>query len=126
MAPAWEGDNVLTDDLGVAVYDVVLIFSLLHHYDERTKRERMRLVPRALRPGGVVIIGDAIRPRSPSCASQTGTFFDFYFALTSQAGTWTFAEMAAWQGEAGLLPRRPMRLFTGPAMGLQVAMKPTT
>jgi predicted O-methyltransferase YrrM len=121
---AHRAGNVLTDDLGVAAYDVVFIFSLLHHFDDRTNRELMCRVARALRPGGVVVIGDAIRAPSPRSAGQVGTFFDFYFALTSQAGTWTFAEMAAWQREAGLLPRKPIRLLMALGTGLQVAMKP--
>lgn len=116
--------NVLTDDLGVATYDVVFIYSLLHHFDDQTNRELMRRVARALRPGGVVVIGDAIRPRSPQSAGPVGAFFDFYFALTSQAGTWTFAEMAEWQRDAGLLPRKPIRLLMAVGTGLQVAMKP--
>jgi 2-polyprenyl-3-methyl-5-hydroxy-6-metoxy-1,4-benzoquinol methylase len=122
---AHRAGDALTDDLGVAAYDVVLIFSLLHHFDEETNRALMRRVARALRPGGIVVIGDAIRPRSPRCAGQVGTFFDLYFALTSRAGTWTFAEMAAWQREAGLLPRKPIRLLLAAGTGLQVAMKPT-
>ncbi|HEY1389763.1 MAG TPA: class I SAM-dependent methyltransferase [Ktedonobacterales bacterium] len=121
---AHRAGNVLTEDLGGAAYDVVFIYSLLHHFDDQTNRELMRRVARALRPGGVVVIGDAIRPQSPQAAGPVGAFFDLYFALTSQAGTWTFAEMAAWQREAGLLPRKPIRMRMAPGTGLQVAMKP--
>jgi hypothetical protein len=53
-----------------------------------------------------------------------GGLFDLYFALTSEAGTWTFAEMAAWQRDAGLVPGKPIRLRTAPGMGLQTAAKP--
>jgi hypothetical protein len=49
---------------------------------------------------------------------------DLFFALTSEAGTWSFEEMAAWQRDAGLLPRRPIHLRTAPGVGLQAAMKP--
>jgi SAM-dependent methyltransferase len=116
--------DALTDDLGVEAYDLVFIFSLVHHFDDATNRELVRRAARALRPGGVLAIGESIRPRSPRRAGQAGTFFDFYFALTSAAGTWTFEEMAAWQRGAGLRPRRPIRLLTVPGAGLQVATKP--
>jgi 2-polyprenyl-3-methyl-5-hydroxy-6-metoxy-1,4-benzoquinol methylase len=121
---AHRAGDALTDDLGVATYDVVFIFALLHHFDEPTNRALMGRVARALRPGGVVVVGDSIRPRSARAAGQLGAFFDFYFALTSRAGTWTFAEMAGWQRAAGLLPRKPIRLLMAPGTGLQVATKP--
>jgi hypothetical protein len=46
------------------------------------------------------------------------------FALTSQSGTWTPEEMAAWQRDAGLRPRRPLHFRTVPGAGAQVAAKP--
>ena len=43
----------------------------------------------------MLVIGEVLRPASPRKAGLLGAFFDLYFALTSEAGTWTFAEMAA-------------------------------
>ena len=49
---------------------------------------------------------------------------DLYFALTSASGFWTFDQMAGWQAEAGLTPRRPIRLISAPGQGLQIGVKP--
>jgi 2-polyprenyl-3-methyl-5-hydroxy-6-metoxy-1,4-benzoquinol methylase len=116
--------NALTDDLGTEAYDVVLIANLVHHFDDATNRDLVRRVARALRPGGVLVIGEVIRPRSPEVAGQIGALTDLYFAVTSEGGTYSFAEIAAWQRDAGLTPRRPKRLVTAPGGGLQIAAKP--
>jgi hypothetical protein len=52
-----------------------------------------------------------------------GALLEFYFVLTSQSGTWTPEEMAGWQREAGLDPRRPIRFRTMPGGGIQVGTK---
>jgi 2-polyprenyl-3-methyl-5-hydroxy-6-metoxy-1,4-benzoquinol methylase len=116
--------NALTEDLGEETYDLVLIANLVHHFGDATNRALVKRVARALRPGGVLVIGEVIRPSAPGRGGQVGALTDLYFALTSEAGTWSFAEMAAWQREAGLVPRRPLRLFTAPGGGLQIAKKP--
>jgi len=116
--------NALTDDLGEEVYDLVLIANLVHHFDDATNRGLVRRAARALRPGGVLVIGEVIRPSTPGRGGQIGALTDLYFAVTSESGTWSFKEMAAWQRAAGLVPRRPLRLFTGPGAGLQIARKP--
>jgi predicted O-methyltransferase YrrM len=113
--------DALTEDFGEAAYDLILMFSLVHHFDEATNRQLMRRVARALRPGGYVVIGDAMRPASPGKGGQQGAFFDLYFALTSQSGLWTFDEMRSWQVDAGLTPRKSMSLVPGGGFGLQVA-----
>jgi 2-polyprenyl-3-methyl-5-hydroxy-6-metoxy-1,4-benzoquinol methylase len=116
--------NALTDDLGEEAYDLVLIANLVHHFDDTTNRELVRRVARALRPGGVLVIGEVIRPSAPGHGGQIGALTDLYFAVTSESGTWSFKEMAAWQRAVGLVPRRPLRLITGPGAGLQIARKP--
>jgi SAM-dependent methyltransferase len=113
--------NALTDDLGEAAYDVILIFSLVHHFDEETNRSLVSRAARALRPGGYLVIGDALRPSSPGRGGQQGAFFDLYFALTSESGLWTFDEMRSWQVAAGLTPRKSISLVPGGAFVLQVA-----
>ena len=116
----WAGD-ALTVDLGSEVYDVILMFSLVHHFDAATNRSLTARCARALRPGGLLVIGDLMRPESPSRASAMDLFYDLYFALTSRSGLWSFDEIADWQRGAGLQPRKPMRLVPGSGPGLQVA-----
>jgi predicted O-methyltransferase YrrM len=113
--------DALTDDLGEAEYDLVLIFSLVHHFDDATNRQLVGRAARALRPGGYLIIGDALRPSAPGKGGQQGAFFDLYFALTSQSGLWSFDEMRDWQVAAGLTPRKSMSVVPGAGFVLQVA-----
>ncbi len=116
--------DALSDDLGDATCDLVIIWSLVHHFDDAQNRELMRRVARALRPGGVVVIGEAIRASSPAKAGQFGSFFDLYFAMISESGIWTFEEMADWQRAAGLVPRRPIKLMLAQGTGMQAASRP--
>jgi SAM-dependent methyltransferase len=113
--------NALTDDLGEGAYDLILIFSLVHHFDDATNRSIVSRAARALRPGGYLVIGDALRPSSPGNGGQQGAFFDLYFAMTSESGLWTFDEMRSWQVAAGLTPRKSISLVPGGGFVLQVA-----
>lgn len=116
--------NVLTDDLGSEAYDLILAFSLVHHFDAETNRALAARCAQALRPGGIYVIGDLMRPESPAKASAFDLFYDLYFALTSRSGLWTFAEMADWQRAAGLVPHKPMHLIMGQGPGLQIGERP--
>jgi SAM-dependent methyltransferase len=115
--------NALRDDLGEGAYDLVITAQLVHHFSEDENRELTKRIARALRPGGVYAILDAFRPSTPKEAGQTGALLDFYFALTSQSGTWPPEQMAGWQREAGLNPRKPIKLRTAPGVGIQAATK---
>jgi SAM-dependent methyltransferase len=112
--------NALSDDLGEEAYDLVFMFSLVHHFDDATNRRLVARAARALRPGGTMVIGEVLRPQ-PGNRRQLGAFFDLYFGLTSESGTWSFDEMASWQRDAGLAPRKPQPLRFASEIGLQVA-----
>jgi predicted O-methyltransferase YrrM len=117
--------DALTDQLGDEAYDLVIVSQLVHHFSEQQNRELAARVARALRPGGGIhAIIDAFRPASPKDAGQVGALLEFYFALTSQSGTWTSQEMAVWQRDAGMRPRRPLRFRTAPGVGARIAAKP--
>lgn len=116
------GDARCTD-LGNGSYDVIFIANLVHHFDAVTNQDLMARAARALRPGGLLVIAELVRPRTPSRAGQIGALADLYFAATSLAGTWSSEEMAAWQRDAGLAVRRPIRLVTAPGGALHVARK---
>lgn len=115
--------NALTEDFGEAQYDLVFIANLVHHFDAATNRALMQRVARALRPGGTVVILEIIRSPTPRQAGQIGALLDFYFGLTSAAGTWSFPEMASWQREAGLTILKSIRLRFSPGYGMQAARK---
>ena len=115
--------DALTDDIGTDAYDVVLMFSLVHHFDAAMNRRLVSRAAAALRPGGRILILEPLRGKPGG--GQQGAFFDLYFGLTSESGTWTLEEMHDWQREAGLVPRPapfPLRLVKD--FGLAVADKP--
>jgi 2-polyprenyl-3-methyl-5-hydroxy-6-metoxy-1,4-benzoquinol methylase len=110
-------------DLGVEAYDLILISQLLHHFDEATNRDIVVRAARALRPGGYLVVQEIIRVDDANDADQAGNLMDLYFALLSEAGTLSMAEIAEWQRTAGLVPRKPMRFLTLPGTGQQAARK---
>jgi SAM-dependent methyltransferase len=116
--------DALTSDLGTDAYDLVLVAQLVHHFSEAQNRELAVRVAASLRPGGVFAVLDEFRPRTSKEAGQVGALLEFYFALTSQSGTWAVEEIADWQRHAGLEPRRPIRFRTVPGVGIQAATKP--
>lgn len=116
--------DALADDLGTGAWDFIYVSQLLHHFDEPTNRALVQRIARALRPGGVCVVLEMIRPASPNDAGQVGALLDLYFALTSQSGTWSIAEMQGWQRDAGLLPRKPIRLRSVPGAAEIIAVKP--
>src|SRR5918992_2978889 len=123
---ALRAGDALVDDLGEGSYDLILIFSLVHHFDDATNRQLVGRAARALRPGGYLVIGDALRPSASGKGGQQGAFFDLYFALTSRSGLWSFDEMRDWQAAAGLTPRKSISLVPGGGFVLQVAERPPT
>ena len=122
---AHRSGDALTDDLGREAYDAAFVGQLVHHFDDATARSLIERIASALRPGGVLIVQEVMHAAHPRDAGQLGALADLYFALTSAAGTRSFDEIAAWQRDAGLAPRRPVRFRTLPGVGQQNAVKPS-
>jgi SAM-dependent methyltransferase len=116
--------DALLDDFGASAYDLVLMVSFVHHFDDATNRQLAAKAARALRPGGSFVIVDLLRPEVPSGAAQMGSFYDLYFALTSQSGLWTLEQMRAWQEAAGLEPRKAVSVPFVRELGIQPADRP--
>jgi SAM-dependent methyltransferase len=55
--------DALSDDLGEATFDVVIVNNLVHHFSPEQNADLARRVARALAPGGVYAIGDFFPPR---------------------------------------------------------------
>ncbi len=62
--------------------------------------------------------------QSPRDVGELGALSNLYFAATSEAGTWSMKEIAQWQREASMLPRKPILSLTAPGAELQAAIKP--
>ncbi len=115
--------NALTDDLGSQQYDLVFMAQLVHHFDDATNRMLMQKIARALRPGGMVVVQQGMRFASPSEGGAFIWLLNLYFSLTSDAGTWSYDEIASWQRDAGLVPQKPIKFMTVPGVGEQVGVK---
>lgn len=116
--------NALADDLEVEAYDIIFMAQVVHLFDDAANRALTKKIARALRPGGHFVIQDALRRKSSTEGGQSAALLDLFFALTANAGLWSFEEMASWQSEAGLIPRKPIRFLTVPGIGEQVGLKP--
>ncbi len=110
--------NALTDDLGEGSVDIVFMSQLVHHFTDAQNRALMKKIARALRPGGVCVMADSIRPRRPGDGGQTGALLDLYFAMMSESGTWPIETMQDWLQATGLEPLKPTWLRTLPGGAL--------
>ncbi len=89
--------DFLVDPLPEGPYDVALLSNILHIYSPEQNLELLRKVHGALRPGGVVAVGDMVRGRSPRAAR-----FAIVMLLRTEAGdTYTAAEYREWLEHAG-------------------------
>jgi SAM-dependent methyltransferase len=118
----WTG-NALLEDFGVGSYDLILIAQLVHHFDKATNRELVMRASHALRPGGSLIILEALKPTSRIADSQLHGLLNLYFAFTSRSGTWSVEEISAWQRDAGLQTKKVIHFLKMPGIGAHVAVK---
>jgi 2-polyprenyl-3-methyl-5-hydroxy-6-metoxy-1,4-benzoquinol methylase len=111
-------------EFGIETFDLILISNLIHHLDQAESRDVIWRAAGALRRGGVLVIQEFFAPSATGYAGQAAALADLYFALTSESGTQSFEDLAAWQKEAGLAPRKPIRFLSFPGAGQQNAVKP--
>ena len=115
--------NALTEDLGRAAWDIILVSHLVHHFSDAQNRSLMRRAADALRPNGIVVILDVLRDSSREVGSQTGALLDLYFAITSLSGTFSAEQIAGWLTPTRLGIERIIPLRSAPGISLVVARK---
>lgn len=116
--------NALSEELGIDTWDIVFLSQLVHHFTDEQNRDLLRRIARALKPNGVCVLLDTLRPSSPEDAGAMGALFDLYFAATSRSGTWPLDTMQGWQRDAGLLIESPIFLRTLPGAALIIGRRP--
>jgi SAM-dependent methyltransferase len=94
-----EGD-VFEVGLGEDV-DVVSAFNLIHHLPEERDRELCRMARGALRPGGVLVIGDSARPEPGDELSAHGAVSSLLFYAWSHSRNFSPSEVRGWLEQAG-------------------------
>lgn len=115
--------DILTVDLTEQSFDAVLIASVFHHFDEGTNRDLVRRAAKALRPGGILIAVDAVRPAAIEQSEQIESLLDLYFGAASGAGLWTVEHLRSWEQSAGLELLSPVTMRFLPCCKMQVGRK---
>lgn len=94
--------NVLTDDLGEELYDVILMVSVAHHFTNEENILVAKKAFKALKPGGVYTIMEVLRSDAIKYnGDMLSALGNFFFALSSTSGIWSLPEIKHWQKEAG-------------------------
>jgi 2-polyprenyl-3-methyl-5-hydroxy-6-metoxy-1,4-benzoquinol methylase len=119
-----QSGNVLTEELGSEVYDLVFMAAIVHHFDDGTNRQLMKRIARALRPSGIVAIWEPLRQDAAGKIRQIGSLMDLFFGIFSEAGTWSATEIAHWFHEAGLKAEKPRAPWMMSGLALHVGRKP--
>lgn len=119
----FEVGDIRTISLQPSSTDVILLANVVHHFDEPTNRNLLQRVAMALRPGGIVIVIDVIRPSSLEQTGQLEGLLDLYFGAASGVGLWTIEEIQEWSRKAGLAVSPPKALRRMPTCRIQVARK---
>ncbi len=120
---SYRAADVFAEDLGQTTYDVVIANNFVHHFTSAQNFDLANKVARALTPGGLYAIGEPLRSDNPAAAGMMATL-DLYFALTSASGTFSLAEITAWQREAGLRPLKSIRFLQLPGWVVVPAIRP--
>jgi hypothetical protein len=107
--------NVLTEDLGKAQYNVVVMASVAHHFTAEENKRVAQKVYDALQPGGTFTILEVLRS---DAATYNGDMLsavgDFFFALSSTSGIWSLKEIMEWQKTAGFSSFKKSTFLTIP------------
>lgn len=102
--------NVRTTDFGKAVYDLVILGHICHSEGRKESARLIRKSARALRPGGMLLIGEFV----PNDA-RTGPVNQLLFGInmlvnTDEGDVFTLKEYREWMHAAGLTRVRKLNL----------------
>ena len=100
--------NILTENLPANTYDLILMSSVAHHLTAEENGVVAKKAAEALRPGGVYIINEFIRPDPGAAPELVGSSTDLFFGLSSTSGNWSVAEIQSWFRAADLTPLKPI------------------
>jgi len=107
--------NVLVDDFGNEVYDIILMASVAHHFTREENIVVAKKACRALKPGGVFTIMEVLRNDTIKYnGDMLSALGDFFFALSSTSGIWSLQEIKQWQKEAGFIHYKKNTFLTIP------------
>jgi 2-polyprenyl-3-methyl-5-hydroxy-6-metoxy-1,4-benzoquinol methylase len=115
--------NAITDDLGKDKYDLILINNVVHHFTNEENQLLAKKIKRALKPHGILGVGELIRLDKPGKGGVAAATAGLYFSLTSSSGTWSLEEIRSWQKNAGLKISKSFGMWTLPGWRMVIAKK---
>jgi SAM-dependent methyltransferase len=119
----YQTGNALLDDPGEERYDLVMINNVVHHFTAEQNKALSIKVARALKLGGLFIIGEFIRAKKPGEGGVLAAATGLYFSVISASGNWSAEEMEGWQKNAGLKKEKPISTMAIPGWKMIIASK---
>ncbi|GAB3712328.1 hypothetical protein GCM10027592_50700 [Spirosoma flavus] len=115
--------NALTDNFGENAFDLILMSNVAHHFTPEENQHVTNKVARALRPNGLFIINEFIRPDMSAPPELVGSSTNLFYGLSSTAGNYSVAEIQTWYRVAGLTAYKEVWYQTIPGRAMVVAKK---
>ncbi len=115
--------NALEDDLGESQYDIVMINNVVHHFTVDQNKALAKKIARALKPGGIYIIGEFMRSDKPGEGGAVAATTGLYFSVISASGNWSENEIRSWQIDAGLKAEKAASTITLPGWKMIIARR---
>jgi 2-polyprenyl-3-methyl-5-hydroxy-6-metoxy-1,4-benzoquinol methylase len=119
----YKAGNALEDDLGESQFDVVMINNVVHHFTAEQNKTLAKKIARALKPGGIYIIGEFMRTDKPGEGGAVAAATGLYFSVISASGNWSENEIRSWQTDAGLKTEKAVSTITLPGWKMIIASK---
>ncbi len=105
-------------------YDAILLFNLIHHYDEAQNQELLRRCAAALKPGGQVAILDQIAGKVPgNVANAVVRLIALHYFLLADGRVYSHDDIDGWLQQTGITAPHFHRMAKAPGTSLMVAWK---
>lgn len=109
--------NILTDDIGVAQYDYILMVNVAHHFTAEENLLVTQKAHAALKPGGTFTILEFMRQDTiKKNGDMLGALGDLFFLLSSTTGLWSQPEIKTWMQKAGFASTKTVNFLTLPGL----------
>ena len=105
-------------------YDAVLLFNLIHHYDETQNVELLHRCAAALKPGGQLAILDQIAGKVPgNVANAVIRLIALHYFLLADGRVYSHDDIQSWLQQTGFTDPQFHRMSKAPGTSLMVARK---
>lgn len=115
--------NFITDDLGSG-YDIAFLFNIIHGLSPDQNVKLLQKVSKALKPGGVVVIGDQLADAKGGSAVQAIIqIFGLTFFQLLDARVYQYSDVATWLKASSFTKQRRTNLVENPGISLVFGVK---